>query len=166
MLKVKVPKPEKTWISITLKSLLESSRATCIFLINKHGNVIAVEGTIEKPGMTELPRLTAENLRASERLTKMLGDNDIALLAPDRESILMHIIASRCILIVIFQGQKRLPSIRMLAKEASDKLEKIITNQSDHEDGGNDNEGGGPSGGNGGSETSLHTQDIIPSTKT
>lgn len=115
-------------INIVIEKLLREANAKVIFLVDKNGQLISSVGETEHLDTTSLASLTAGNIAATGGLAKLLGEKEFSILFHEGEKDNLHIsiIASRVILVVIFDNRSSLGLVRLRVKKASDELGTIF----------------------------------------
>ncbi|AMV70938.1 roadblock/LC7 domain-containing protein [Desulfuromonas carbonis] len=115
-------------INVVIEKLLREANAKVIFLVDKNGQLIAATGETEHLDTTSLASLTAGNIAATGGLAKLLGEKEFSILFHEGEKDNLHIsiVASRVILVVIFDQRSSLGLVRLRVKKASDELATIF----------------------------------------
>ncbi len=116
-------------INVVIEKLLRESNAKVIFLVDKNGQLIAATGATEHLDTTSLASLTAGNIAATGGLAKLIGEKEFSILFHEGEKDNLHIsiVASRVILVVIFDQRSSLGLVRLRVKKASDELGTIFS---------------------------------------
>ena len=115
-------------IKDTLHRLQVDSNAKIVFLVDKNGQQIAVEGDMRGVDATSLASLTAGNVAATDGLAKLIGEKEFSILFHEGEKDNIHIslVAQRVILVVIFDERSSLGLVRLRVKKASQELERTF----------------------------------------
>ena len=115
-------------ISAVIEKLLRESNSKVIFLVDKNGQMIASCGETANLDTTSLASLTAGNIAATGGLAKLIGEKEFSILfhEGEKDNIHISIIASRVILVVIFDHRSSLGLVRLRVKKASDELAGIF----------------------------------------
>ena len=115
-------------ISAVIEKLLRESNTKVIFLVDKNGQMIASCGETGDLDTTSLASLTAGNIAATGGLAKLIGEKEFSILfhEGEKDNIHISIIASRVILVVIFDHRSSLGLVRLRVKKASDELAGIF----------------------------------------
>src|ERR1700757_569676 len=113
-------------IKDTLRRLQVDSNAKIVFLVDKNGQQIAVEGDMRGSDATSLASLTAGNVAATDGLAKLIGEREFSVLFHEGQQDHIHIsiVAKRAILVVIFDDRSSLGLVRLRVKRANGELEK------------------------------------------
>ena len=111
-----------------LKRLRRDSNAKAVFLIDKNGQQIAAYGELDQFDTTSLASLTAGNVAATDGLAKLIGEREFSVLFHEGQQDHIHIsiVASRAILLVIFDDRSSLGLVRLRVKRASSEMESIF----------------------------------------
>lgn len=115
-------------ISVVIDKLLKESNSKCVFLVDRDGQLISSSGETGDIDTTSLASLTAGNIAATGGLAKLIGEKEFSILFHEGEKDNLHIsiIASRVILVVIFDSRSSLGLVRLRVKKAGDELNKSI----------------------------------------
>ena len=124
-----------------LRRLRYDSSARAVFLIDKNGQQIAAAGDVDEFDTTSLASLTAGNVAATDGLAKLIGEREFSVLFHEgqRDHIHISIVASRAILLVIFDERSSLGLVRLRVKRASAEMDEIFEDM-------NQKDNSGPSG--------------------
>ena len=91
-------------IKQVISKLRVDANAKVVFLVDKNGQQIAAQGEIENLDTTSLASLTAGNVAATDGLARLIGEKEFSILfhEGERDNIHISLVASRVILVVIF----------------------------------------------------------------
>jgi predicted regulator of Ras-like GTPase activity (Roadblock/LC7/MglB family) len=111
-----------------LQRLQVDSNSKIVFLVDKNGQQIAVQGDMRGVDATSLASLTAGNVAATDGLAKLIGEKEFSILFHEGEKDNIHIslVAQRVILVVIFDEKSSLGLVRLRVKKASHELERTF----------------------------------------
>ena len=111
-----------------LQRLQVDSNSKIVFLVDKNGQQIAVQGDMRGVDATSLASLTAGNVAATDGLAKLIGEKEFSILfhEGERDNIHISLVAQRVILVVIFDEKSSLGLVRLRVKKASQELEKTF----------------------------------------
>ena len=120
---------EDFWaINTILQSLIQSSSARSVMLIDKTGQLVSSIG--EPPGfdVTSFASLTAADFAANQQLAEMVGETDFATLVHQgaNESLYLQMIANRVILVVLFDRKTSLGLVRLKSRRAGEELLTVL----------------------------------------
>jgi len=115
-------------INVVIEKLLREANAKVVFLVDKNGQMIAAVGETEHLDTTSLASLTAGNIAATGGLAKLIGEKEFSILfhEGEKDNIHISIVASRVILVVIFDQRSSLGLVRLRVKKSSDELATIF----------------------------------------
>jgi predicted regulator of Ras-like GTPase activity (Roadblock/LC7/MglB family) len=115
-------------IKDVLHRLQVDSNSKIVFLVDKNGQQIAVQGDMRGVDATSLASLTAGNVAATDGLAKLIGEKEFYILFHEGEKDNIHIslVAQRVILVVIFDEKSSLGLVRLRVKKASQELERTF----------------------------------------
>src|SRR5256884_8772071 len=115
-------------IKTIITKLRTESNAKLVFLVDKNGQQIAVQGDMRGVDATSLASLTAGNVAATDGLAKLIGEKEFSILfhEGERDNIHISLVAQRVILVVIFDDRSSLGLVRLRVKKASQELERTF----------------------------------------
>jgi predicted regulator of Ras-like GTPase activity (Roadblock/LC7/MglB family) len=115
-------------IKRVISKLRIDANAKVVFLVDKNGQQIAAQGEIENLDTTSLASLTAGNVAATDGLARLIGEKEFSILfhEGERDNIHISIVASRVILVVIFDERSSLGLVRLRVKKASVELNDVF----------------------------------------
>ncbi len=115
-------------IKSIITRLRGESNAKLVFLVDKNGQQIAVQGDLENLDATSLASLTAGNVAATDGLAKLIGEKEFSILfhEGEKDNIHISIVAQRVILVVIFDSRSSLGLVRLRVKKASVELTEVF----------------------------------------
>src|SRR5215468_9357170 len=119
---------EFTKINAICDRLAKDANAKVVFLVDKNGQLISASGHTQQIDTTSLASLTAGNVAAMGGLAKLIGENEFPNQFHEgaKDSLYMTIVATRIVLVVIFDNRTSLGLVRLRVKKASDELAKIF----------------------------------------
>src|SRR5215208_6833936 len=111
-----------------LHRLQVDSNSKIVFLVDKNGQQIAVQGDMRGVDATSLASLTAGNVAATDGLAKLIGEKEFSILfhEGEKDNIHISIVAQRVILVVIFDERSSLGLVRLRVKKASTELNDVF----------------------------------------
>ena len=111
-----------------LHRLQVDSNSKIVFLVDKNGQQIAVQGDMRGVDATSLASLTAGNVAATDGLAKLIGEKEFSILfhEGEKDNIHISIVAQRVILVVIFDERSSLGLVRLRVKKASQELADVF----------------------------------------
>src|SRR5256714_8377556 len=107
-------------IKDTLHRLQVDSNSKIVFLVDKNGQQIAVQGDMRGVDATSLASLTAGNVAATDGLAKLIGEKEFSILfhEGERDNIHISLVAQRVILVVIFDDRSSLGLVGLGGRKA------------------------------------------------
>src|SRR6476620_10797059 len=108
--------------------LCADANAKFVFLVDKNGQQIAAHGEMLNLDTTSLASLTAGNVAATDGLAHLIGERGFPVLSHEgeRDNLHISIVASRVILVVIFDERSSLGLVRLRVKRATTELVNIL----------------------------------------
>ena len=109
--------------------LCTDSNAKFVFLVDKNGQQIAAHGEMKDLDITSLASLTAGNVAATDGLAHLIGEEQgfpVLSHEGERDNIHISIVASRVILVVIFDQRSSLGLVRLRVKRATGEMTMIF----------------------------------------
>jgi predicted regulator of Ras-like GTPase activity (Roadblock/LC7/MglB family) len=113
-------------LSVLTKLRLESS-SRVVFLVDKNGQQIAVQGEVGNLDTTSLASLAAGNVAATGGMARLIGEKEFPTLSHEGERESIHIsIITRVLLVVVFDERSSLGLVKLRVKQASRELAVIF----------------------------------------
>ena len=115
-------------ITTVCEKLCRDANARVVFVIDKNGQLIAAAGETENLDSTSLASLVAGEIAATGGLAKLMGEKEFSTLFHEgvRDNLHISIVASRVILVVIFDSRSSLGLVRLRVKKCSEELATIL----------------------------------------
>jgi predicted regulator of Ras-like GTPase activity (Roadblock/LC7/MglB family) len=115
-------------ITTVCEKLCRDANARVVFVIDKNGQLIAAAGETENLDSTSLASLVAGEIAATGGLAKLMGEKEFSTLFHEgvRDNLHISIVASRVILVVIFDSRSSLGLVRLRVKKCSEELAQIL----------------------------------------
>lgn len=115
-------------ITAVCEKLCRDANARVVFVIDKNGQLIAAAGETENLDSTSMASLVAGEIAATGGLAKLMGEKEFSTLFHEgvRDNLHISIVASRVILVVIFDNRSSLGLVRLRVKKCSEELTKIL----------------------------------------
>ena len=119
---------EYNLIQQVIDRLHRDSNAYAVLLIDKNGQEIAASGEIENIDTTSLSSLTAGNVAATGGIAKLMSEREFSTQFHEGERTNVHIsiVASRVILVVLFDERSSLGLVRLRVKKAGGEVGHIF----------------------------------------
>ncbi len=113
-------------VSVLHKLRLESV-SRVVFLVDKNGQPVAVQGDVSNIDTTSLASLAAGNVAATGGMAQLIGEKEFPTLSHEGERESIHIcIIGRMLLIVVFDERSSLGLVKLRVKQASRELVVIF----------------------------------------
>jgi predicted regulator of Ras-like GTPase activity (Roadblock/LC7/MglB family) len=114
-------------IITVLGKLRLDSFSRVVFLVDKNGQEIAVQGEVGGLDTTSLASLAAGNVAATGGMAQLIGEREFPTLSHEGERESIHIcIIGRTLLIVVFDDRSSLGLVKLRVKQASRELSAIF----------------------------------------
>lgn len=115
-------------ISAVLMKLMNDTNATSAMLIDKSGQVVAVQGAEMKRHATTLGALLAGVFSSSREVAKLLNEKDFRSIFQQgvQENIYTSMVEEQWLLVIIFDRLTHIGLVKVLSKKASDELGRIL----------------------------------------
>ena len=114
-------------IKAVLARLRMDSAAKVIFLVDKDGQEIAVQGEIGNIDTTSLASLAAGNVAATGGMAQLIGEKEFPTLSHEGEKESIHIsVIGRLLLVVVFDERSTLGLVKLRSKQVSHQLASLI----------------------------------------
>ena len=104
------------------------ANARMVYVIDKNGQLITASGETDKLDSTSLASLVAGEIAATGGLAKLMGEKEFSTLFHEgsRDNLHISVVASRVILVVIFDNRSSLGLVRLRVKKCSEQLVEIL----------------------------------------
>jgi predicted regulator of Ras-like GTPase activity (Roadblock/LC7/MglB family) len=114
-------------INAVLQKLRADSQARVVFLVDKNGQPIAIQGEIGGLDTTGLASLAAGNVAATGGMARLIGEKEFPTLSHEgeRESIYISVLG-RTLLVVVFDERSSLGLVKLRVRQASQELAVIF----------------------------------------
>jgi predicted regulator of Ras-like GTPase activity (Roadblock/LC7/MglB family) len=125
-------------IKAVLARLRMDASAKVVFLVDKDGQEIAVQGEVGNLDTTSLASLAAGNVAATGGMAQLIGEKEFPTLSHEGEKESIHIsVIGRLLLVVVFDERSSLGLVKLRSKQISNQLWTMIEEitQNNDEDG-------------------------------
>ena len=110
-----------------LHKLRAESLSRVVFLVDKNGQPIAVQGDVSNIDTTSLASLAAGNVAATGGMAQLIGEKEFPTLSHEGERESIHIcIIGRMLLVVVFDDRSSLGLVKLRVKQAARELALIF----------------------------------------
>jgi predicted regulator of Ras-like GTPase activity (Roadblock/LC7/MglB family) len=115
-------------ISSVLMRLMNDTNAASIMLIDKSGQVVAVQGSSTRRNATTLGALLAGVFSSSREVAKLLDEKDFRNIFQQgvQQNIYTSMVEEQWLLVIIFDRSTHIGLVKVLSKKASDELGRIL----------------------------------------
>jgi predicted regulator of Ras-like GTPase activity (Roadblock/LC7/MglB family) len=114
-------------IKAVLARLRMDSSARVVFLVDKDGQEIAVQGEIGNIDSTSLASLAAGNVAATGGMAQLIGEKEFPTLSHEGEKESIHIsVIGRLLLVIVFDERSTLGLVKLRSKQVSQQLSSMI----------------------------------------
>jgi predicted regulator of Ras-like GTPase activity (Roadblock/LC7/MglB family) len=119
---------ELATISAVLAKLMNDTNATSTMLLDRSGQVIAVQGTGMRRNATTLGALLAGVFSSSREVARLLDEKDFRNIFQQgvQENIYTSMVEEQWLLVIIFDKLTHIGLVKVLSKKASDELGRIL----------------------------------------
>lgn len=121
-----------------MKEFLNLSDSKCNMLIDKEGHMVTKAGHTDDFDMQAVSALVAGSYAATREMARLLGEEEFSVLFHQgrRDNIQLTLVGDRTILATVFDERTTIGMVRLYAKEASEKLQKIFGQIGERDDDG------------------------------
>src|ERR687895_45911 len=114
-------------IKAVLARLRMDSSARVVFLVDKDGQEIAVQGEIGNIDSTSLASLAAGNVAATGGMAQLIGEKEFPTLSHEGERESIHIsVIGRLLLVIVFDERSTLGLVKLRSKQVSQQLSSMF----------------------------------------
>jgi predicted regulator of Ras-like GTPase activity (Roadblock/LC7/MglB family) len=114
-------------IETVVAKLRHDSAARVVFLVDKDGQQIAVDGDVSNIDTTSLASLAAGNVAATGGMAQLIGEKEFPTLSHEGERESIHIcVIGRVLLVVIFDEHSSLGLVKLRVKQVTSELQAIF----------------------------------------
>lgn len=115
-------------ISRVLGRLTLDTSGSHVLLLDKSGQLIAAQGQVGQRDIIALGALLAGAFSSSRQVAEILGEKDFRNILQQGvyESIYTSLIGDQWLLVVVFDKQTHVGLVKVLARKASDELERVL----------------------------------------
>ena len=114
-------------IKAVLARLRLDSSAKVVFLVDKDGQEIAVQGEVGTLDTTSLASLAAGNVAATGGMAELIGEKEFPTLSHEGERESIHIsVIGRLLLIVVFDERSSLGLVKLRSRQIAQQLSAMV----------------------------------------
>ena len=118
-----------TKINEILTNLVKETNSKFALLVDRSGQLISSQGDTNQMDSISFASLSAGNFAATSELAKILGQEEFSVLFHQGtdESIHLSVVASRVIMVVVFDNKTTLGLVRLRVSKAVEELSAIFS---------------------------------------
>ena len=111
-----------------LESLLSASGAHTVLLIDKAGQLISFQGTMDQEKVASLAALTAANYGATTAIARLFGEEEFTLLfhKGKEENIHFSNVGEEYLMITVFNNNTHLGLVRLEVRKGLEQIEAMF----------------------------------------
>jgi predicted regulator of Ras-like GTPase activity (Roadblock/LC7/MglB family) len=114
-------------IKAVLARLRMDASARVVFLVDKDGQEIAVQGEVGNLDTTSLASLAAGNVAATGGMAQLIGEKEFPTLSHEGERESIHIsVIGRLLLVVVFDDRSSLGLVKLRSKQICHQIAALI----------------------------------------
>ncbi len=114
-------------IKAVLARLRLDASARVVFLVDKDGQEIAVQGEVGNLDTTSLASLAAGNVAATGGMAQLIGEKEFPTLSHEGERESIHIsVIGRLLLVVVFDERSTLGLVKLRSKQVAQQLSAMM----------------------------------------
>lgn len=115
-------------VNAVCDKLTRDANANLVLLVDKNGQLVSATGYTQNVDTTSLASLIAGNVAAMGGLAKLIGENDFPQQFHQgaQYSIGLSTVASRVVLVVIYDKRTSEGLVRLRIKKATEELNKVF----------------------------------------
>lgn len=123
-----VSESELNTITRVLGRLTLDTSGSHVLLLDKSGQLISAQGQVGQRDIIALGALLAGAFSSSRQVAEILGEKDFRNILQQGvfESIYTSLIGEQWLLVVVFDKQTHVGLVKVLARKASDELERVL----------------------------------------
>lgn len=124
---IAIREPQFKQLQAALAKLRGDASAQVVFLVDKNGQSIAVQGDMGDLDTTSLASLAAGNVAATGGMARLVGEKEFPTLSHEGEHESIYIcVIGRALLIVVFDERASLGLVKLRVKQASREFAQIF----------------------------------------
>lgn len=115
-------------IDSILASLLARSAAHTVLLVDKAGQLISFQGSMNEEKVASLAALTAANYGATTAIARLFGEEEFSLLfhKGNNENIHFSNVGEECLMVTIFNNNTHLGLVRLEVRKTVAMIEAMF----------------------------------------
>jgi predicted regulator of Ras-like GTPase activity (Roadblock/LC7/MglB family) len=115
-------------IDAILTDVIEKSGAHTVLLIDKAGQIISFQGSMDQEKVASLAALTAANYGATTAIARLFGEEEFTLLfhKGKKENIHFSNVGEEYLMITVFNNSTHLGLVRLELRKGLEKIEAMF----------------------------------------
>jgi predicted regulator of Ras-like GTPase activity (Roadblock/LC7/MglB family) len=115
-------------IDAILADVIEKSGAHTVLLIDKAGQIISFQGSMDQEKVASLAALTAANYGATTAIARLFGEEEFTLLfhKGKKENIHFSNVGEEYLMITVFNNSTHLGLVRLELRKGLEKIEAMF----------------------------------------
>ncbi len=115
-------------IDAILAKMLDRSRAHTVLLIDKAGQIISFQGSMNEEKVASLAALTAANYGATTAIARLFGEEEFTLLFHKGKEENLHFsnVGDEYLMITVFNNNTHLGLVRLEVKKGLEEIEAMF----------------------------------------
>lgn len=115
-------------IDAILAKMLDRSRAHTVLLIDKAGQIISFQGSMNEEKVASLAALTAANYGATTAIARLFGEEEFTLLFHKGKEENLHFsnVGDEYLMITVFNNNTHLGLVRLEVKKGLEEIETMF----------------------------------------
>lgn len=111
-----------------LQTILDNSLATCAFLLDRSGQVVAIRGDRYRSEAVLLGALIAGSFASAREIARLLGEEQFETLFQQgkRQHLLTTAIGGYWLLVIVFGKKTQVGLVRVLSRQVASELSTIL----------------------------------------
>ncbi|NIM06648.1 MAG: roadblock/LC7 domain-containing protein, partial [Armatimonadetes bacterium] len=112
-----------------LRALVIESQIKCALIINQDGSLIWQHGETGSLDTTSLAALAAGGFAATKEIARLIGEPGFSILfhQGEKEHVHLNLVGEDALLMLLFDDRTTIGLVRVLAKDASERLLEIFS---------------------------------------
>ena len=115
-------------IDSILEGMLERSGAHTVLLIDKAGQIISFQGSMDEEKVSSLAALTAANYGATTAIARLFGEEEFTLLfhKGKKENLHFSNVGEEYLMITVFNNDTHLGLVRLEVRKGMEQMEAMF----------------------------------------
>ncbi len=115
-------------IDAILRQMLQKSGAHTVLFIDKAGQIISFQGSMDEEKVSSLAALTAANYGATTAIARLFGETEFTLLfhKGKKENIHFSNVSDEYLIITVFNNNTHLGLVRLEVRKGLEEMEALL----------------------------------------